>query len=51
MEENNHLKFILLRINHQSEIHPTASVLLGDWNLLAVLSGPELSNHLLHDNK
>jgi hypothetical protein len=51
MEENNHLKFILLRINHQPEIHPTTSVLPSDWNLPAVLSGPEPSNHLLHDNK
>ena len=49
-EDNYHLKIILRPIDHQSELHPTASALLGAWNILAVLCGPEPLSHLLHDN-
>jgi hypothetical protein len=51
MEDNNHLKITLIRINHQPEIYPITSAPLGAWNLPVWLSGWELSNHLLHDNK
>lgn len=50
VEDNDHLKIILRCLNHQSEIHPTTSALLGAWNILASLCEPEPSNHLLHDN-
>ncbi len=41
---------ILLRHNHQSEMHPTDTVRLGAEDTLAVPGGPEPFNHLLHDN-
>ena len=50
VEDNYHLNIVLVRHDHQSEMHPTDSALLGAGDTLAVLSGPEPLNHLLHDN-
>ncbi|MBE3038540.1 MAG: NAD-binding protein [Chloroflexi bacterium] len=50
VEDNYHLNIVLVRHDHQSEMHPTDSALLGAGDTLAVLGGPEPLNHLLHDN-
>jgi hypothetical protein len=50
VEDNYHLNIVLLRHDHQSEMHPTDSALLSAEDTLAVLSGPEPLNHLLHEN-
>ena len=50
VEDNYHLNIVLVRHDHQSEMHPTDSTLLGAGDTLAVLGGPEPLNHLLHDN-
>ena len=51
VEDNYHLNIVLVRHDHQSEMHPTDSALLGAGDTLAVLGGPEPLNHLLHDNE
>ena len=50
VEDNYHLNIILLRHDHQSEMHPTDGALLSAGDTLAVLGGPDPLNHLLHDN-
>jgi Trk K+ transport system NAD-binding subunit len=50
VEDNYHLNIVLVRHDHQSEVHPTDSLLLGAGDTLAVLGGPEQLNHLMHDN-
>jgi voltage-gated potassium channel len=50
VEDNYHLNIVLVRHDHQSEMHPTDSMLLEAGDTLAVLGGPEPLNHLLHDN-
>jgi hypothetical protein len=47
--QSHHLNIGLLRHDHQSELHPTDSTLIGAGDTLAGLSGPEPLNHLLHD--
>jgi voltage-gated potassium channel len=51
VEDNYHLNIVLIRHDHQSQMHPTDSTLLGVGDTLAVLGGPEPLNHLLHDNE
>lgn len=51
LEDNYHLNIILVRHDHQSEMHPTDSTQLHAGDTLAVLGGPEPLNHLLHDNE
>ena len=50
VEDNYHLNIVLVRHDHQSEMHPTDGALLGAGDTLAVLGGPDPLNHLLHDN-
>jgi uncharacterized protein with PhoU and TrkA domain len=50
VEDNYHLNIILIRHDHQSEMHPTDSTKINAGDTLAVLGGPEALNHLLHDN-
>jgi voltage-gated potassium channel len=51
IEDSYHLNIVLVRHDHQSEMHPTDSRLLNSGDTLAVLGGPEALNHLLHDNE
>jgi len=51
VEDNYHLSIVLVRHDHQSEMHPTDSAPLNARDTLAVLGGPDSLNHLLHDNE
>jgi voltage-gated potassium channel len=51
VEDNYHLNIILVRRDHQSEMHPTDGMVLRSGDTLAVLGGPASLNHLLHDNE
>jgi voltage-gated potassium channel len=51
VEDNYHLNIVLIRHDHQSEMHPTDSRVLNPGDTLAVLGGPDSLNHLLHDNE
>ena len=51
VEDNYHLNIVLLRHDHESEMHPTDSCPLHAGDTLAVLGGPEQLNRLVHDNE
>ncbi|HKY54091.1 MAG TPA: NAD-binding protein [Anaerolineales bacterium] len=51
VEDNYHLNIILLRHNHQSEMHPTDSCPIDVGDTLAVLGGPLQLSRLVHDNE
>lgn len=51
VEDNYHLNIILLRHDHQSEMHPTDQSPLHVGDTLAVLGGPEELSRLMHDNE
>ncbi len=51
IEDNYHLNIVLVRHDHQSEMHPTDNMPLHSGDTLAVLGGPQSLNHLLHDNE
>jgi voltage-gated potassium channel len=51
VEDNYHLNIILVRRDHNSEMHPTDSTILNAGDTLAVLGGPLPLNQLLHDNE
>ena len=51
VEDNYHLNIILLRHDHQSEMHPTDTRPLHAGDTLAVLGGPEQLSRLMHDNQ
>lgn len=51
VEDEYHLNIVLVRHDHQSEMHPTDSRQLNVGDTLAVLGGPNSLNHLLHDNE
>jgi Trk K+ transport system NAD-binding subunit len=51
VEDNYHLNVVLLRRDHQSEMHPTDSSIIHVGDTLAVLGGSEELNHLMHDNE
>ena len=51
VEDNYHLNIILLRHDHQSEMHPTDLRPLHAGDTLAVLGGPEQLSRLMHDNQ
>ena len=51
VEDNYHLNIILLRHDHQSEMHPTDKSPLHAGDTLAVLGGPEQLSHLMLDNQ
>ncbi|MEW6404229.1 MAG: NAD-binding protein [Chloroflexota bacterium] len=51
VEDNYHLNVVLLRHDHQSEMHPTDSSPLNPGDTIAVLGGSEQLNKLLHSNE
>jgi voltage-gated potassium channel len=51
VEDNYHLNIILLRHDHQSEMHPTDTRPLHPGDTLAVLGGPEELSRLMQDNQ
>ncbi|HEX9333785.1 MAG TPA: NAD-binding protein [Anaerolineales bacterium] len=51
VEDNYHLNIILLRHDHQSEMHPTDKRPLHTGDTLAVLGGPEELSRLMQDNQ
>jgi Trk K+ transport system NAD-binding subunit len=51
VEDNYHLNIILLRHDHQSEMHPTDTRPLQAGDTLAVLGGPEQLSRLMQDNQ
>jgi voltage-gated potassium channel len=51
VEDNYHLNIILLRHNHQSEMHPTDTRPLHAGDTLAVLGGPNELSRLMQDNQ
>lgn len=51
VEDNFHLSVVLLRHDHQSEMHPTDGSVIHVGDTLAVLGGPEGLNRLMHDNE
>jgi voltage-gated potassium channel len=51
VEDNYHLNVILIRFDHQSEMHPTDSREINIGDTLAVLGGPAQLSRLMHDNE
>lgn len=51
VEDNYHLNIILLRHDHESEMHPTDTRPLHPGDTLAVLGGPEQLSRLMQDNQ
>jgi len=51
VEDNYHLTIILLRHDHQSEMHPADNLPLHSGDTLAVLGGPEELSRLMQDNQ
>jgi Trk K+ transport system NAD-binding subunit len=51
VKDTYHLNIVLLRRDHQSEMHPTDSSVIHKGDTLAVLGGPEQLSHLMHDNE
>jgi len=51
VEDNFHLNVVLLRRDHQSEMHPTDSSPIHAGDTLAVLGGPDELHRLMHDNE
>ena len=51
VEDNYHLNIVLLRRDHQSEMHPTDKSPIHSGDMIAVLGGPEQLQTLLFDNE
>jgi voltage-gated potassium channel len=51
VKDHYHLNIVLVRFDHNSEMHPTDSRILNIGETLAVLGGPEALSHLMHDNE
>jgi len=51
VEDNYHLNVILVRFDHQSQMHPTDSRVINVGDTLAVLGGPAQLSRLMHDNE
>jgi Trk K+ transport system NAD-binding subunit len=51
VEDNFHLNVVLLRRDHQSEMHPTDSSLIHPGDTIAVLGGPDELHRLMHANE
>ena len=51
VEDNYHLNIVLVRFDHQSEMHPTDGRVINIGDTLAVLGGPEVLSRLMHDNE
>ncbi|MGZ5147801.1 MAG: potassium channel family protein [Burkholderiales bacterium] len=50
VEDNYHLSIVLIRRDHQTEMHPSDGSVINVADMLAVLGGPEQLNNLMHDN-
>jgi uncharacterized transporter YbjL len=51
VEDNFHLNVVLLRRDHQSEMHPTDKSQLHVGDTIAVLGGPDQLHNLIHANE
>ena len=51
VEGNYHLSIVLIRHDHQSEMHPNDNSIINVGDTLAVLGGPDQLHHLMHDNE
>ena len=51
VEDNYHLSIVLLRHDHNSEMHPTDTQVINAGDTLAVLGGPAQLNRMVHDNE
>jgi Trk K+ transport system NAD-binding subunit len=49
-EDNYHISLVLIRRDHQNDMHPRDHKVLKPGDILAVLGGPEQLNNLMHDN-
>lgn len=50
VEDNYHLSMVLIRRDHETDMHPTDNKVLNSGDMLAVLGGPEQLSNLMHDN-
>ena len=50
VEDTYHLSMVLIRHDHQTDMHPSDNKLLQAGDVLAVLGGPEQLSGLMHDN-
>jgi len=51
LEDTYHLNIVLVRFDHQSEMHPTDSRVINVGDTLAVLGVPQVLSSLMHDNE
>ncbi len=51
VEDNYHLNIVLIRHDHQSEMHPTDSSIIQAGDTLATLGAPDHLHHLTRDNE
>ena len=51
VEDNYHLSIVLVRHDHQSEMHPSDNSPIHAGDTLAVLGGPDELHSLMHDNE
>ena len=51
IEDHYHLSIVLIRHDHQSEMHPTDNSPIHAGDTLAVLGGPDELHRLVHDNE
>ena len=51
VEDTFHLSVVLLRHDHQSEMHPTDSSPVHAGDTIAALGGPDELRRLMHDNE
>ena len=50
VEDNYNLSMVLIRRDHQTDMHPKYNKVLNGGDMLAVLGGPEQLNNLMRDN-
>ncbi len=50
VEDNYHLSMVLVRRDHETDMHPTDHKILNSGDVLAVLGGPQQLSNLMHDN-
>jgi Trk K+ transport system NAD-binding subunit len=51
IEDQYHLSIVLIRHDHQSEMHPSDNSIIQAGDTLAALGGPDQLHHLMHDNE
>jgi Trk K+ transport system NAD-binding subunit len=51
VEDNYHVSIVMVRFDHKSELHPTDSMKIKGYYLLAVLGRPEKLNALVHASR